>query len=130
MTELEMLAEGIKRNIVAYDSEGKGLTVRLISLMKTIARRNGFYKLTRLIVPEHVYEIFTEELGQTTETVGVGIPHLSAPSNFVVYGIEISVMKNSEAVMEEWEKGGCSLPENKSDVVIGECAKGILLGAC
>jgi hypothetical protein len=66
---IRMLWDGIFANIVCYDSEGEGLTRRLISLMKTIALRNKVGKLEKIYSPT-LLEGATIEMVKTKDYTG------------------------------------------------------------
>jgi hypothetical protein len=129
-----LLAAGVDRNIVVYDSDANAsqFTKRLVSLMKTVMRRNGGGNsasnnrgmLTDLYVsPEAMEDIRNWGIDQVDETTRREIYTAADGTLNRVFGVNLNDL-DELGVGQEYQAFytttlGASLPSGKTEVVVG-----------
>jgi hypothetical protein len=129
-----LLAAGVDRNIVVYDSDANTsqFTKRLVSLMKTVMRRNGGGNsasnnrgmLTDLYVsPEAMEDIRNWGIDQIDETTRREIYTAADGSLNRVFGVNLHDL-DELGVGQEYQQFytstlGASMPSGKTEVVVG-----------
>jgi hypothetical protein len=124
----ELLARGHNHNIIVYDYSGNGRpTLRLVALMKVIARRNLFSPLKTLYFPPQSFYVYDNYLN-TTGKYEVGLCFEFGVDDLDLCGVKCLAYEGD--LNKEYVKLGGSLPGMTMDVVLGVADNGeVILGA-